>query len=135
MKSLALASIALCLLPPPRAGRVLGQSPQRRPSVSPYLNLARRGVPPAINYYGLVRPQFEFRSSIQNLQGQVTALEQPGPVDTTEFTSDLPPTGQRAQFMSHTRYFFNAVPTTGGPGRPAAGGSVGPARAARAGRR
>src|SRR5688500_1448403 len=28
-----------------------------RPVVSPYLNLARRDVNPAVNYYGIVRPQ------------------------------------------------------------------------------
>jgi len=41
------------------------------PAYSPYLNLLRQGNP-AINYYGLVRPQIDFRNQIQGLQ-QLTA--------------------------------------------------------------
>src|SRR4051794_19633319 len=49
--------------------------PSARPAVSPYLNLTRTGTDPAINYYGIVRPQLEFNNSIQNLNRQVGALE------------------------------------------------------------
>jgi hypothetical protein len=50
-------------------------SPFPRAPISPYLNLARGGNP-AINYYGLVRPQVEFQQSIFGLQQQVSGLGQ-----------------------------------------------------------
>jgi hypothetical protein len=37
------------------------------PTVSPYLNLNRAGSNPAINYYGLVRPQMDTNRSFQQL--------------------------------------------------------------------
>src|SRR5690349_19265376 len=76
-----------------------------RPTVSPYLNLNRRGASPGINYYNLVRPQTEFYSSIQQLQQQVgvnrsaiSAVEQAG-------QTGLPPTGFIPQFQSQRAYF------------------------------
>src|SRR6266849_4481527 len=44
------------------------------PGASPYLNLLRSGSSQAVNYYGLVRPQTDFRNSIQGLQQQVRTL-------------------------------------------------------------
>src|SRR5689334_4123182 len=44
------------------------------PAVSPYINLLRSGSPAAVNYYGIVRPEFQFQNSLQNLQQQVTTL-------------------------------------------------------------
>jgi hypothetical protein len=95
-------------------------SPFNRPVVSPYVNLARPG-PAAINYYGLVRPQLDFRSSMQNLQGQVTTLEQQQALlAQSEYSADIAPTGvQRAQFMTHLYYFNNALRPPGyGAGYP-----------------
>jgi hypothetical protein len=83
------------------------------PVVSPYLNLLRRGSDPAVNYYGLVRPEVEFRNSIQSLQQQVTTLG-------TETTAEqgaaaLPPTGHPTRFRDYSRYFARtgAVGVTG----------------------
>src|SRR5262245_3364243 len=45
-----------------------------RPAFSPYLNLLRPGTNPAINFYGLVRPQQEFRSGINNLQSDIQGV-------------------------------------------------------------
>jgi hypothetical protein len=104
----------------------------RKPPVSPYLNLARRDVNPAINYYGLVRPQLEFRNAIQRLDNQLTADQQGVPG--SDFSADVPVTGQRAQFQTQNKYFFNAgagvagLPgTTRGirPGFPGTGGIPG----------
>src|SRR5262249_11066063 len=97
-----LASLLLvCLLPPVVSAQA------RRPPVSPYLNLARRDVNPAINYYGLVRPQLEFRNALQRGANQGPGLEQQG-TSGSDFTGDIPATGQRGQFQTHGKYFFNA---------------------------
>src|SRR5438046_1979001 len=57
------------------------QSPQSPigappPPYSPYLNLLRPGANPAINYYGLVRPQQDFARSMQSIQGQLLNTQQ-----------------------------------------------------------
>jgi hypothetical protein len=99
--------------------------PVNPPAVSPYLNLFRQGSSPAINYYGLVRPQFEFRRDVQRLQQQVTA-EQPPAVPAEEATA-LPPTGHTAQFNTQWRYFMTRgaqapagpAPAAATPFRPA----------------
>jgi predicted alpha/beta hydrolase len=102
--------------------------------VSPYLNLARRDINPAINYYGLVRPQFELRNTLQQFGNQITGLEQQQAALGNEFTADLPVTGQRAGFQTQNRYFFNTgVGVTGlfgqqrglRPGSSGAGGVAG----------
>src|SRR5687768_5133480 len=46
------------------------------PTFSPWLNLLRRDNPTALNYYGLVRPQQEFRFGIQSLQQQALTTQQ-----------------------------------------------------------
>ena len=56
-------------------------NPYARPTVSPYLNLLRPGASPAINYYGLVRPQQQFQSDIGQLDQQSSALQQGVTVD------------------------------------------------------
>ncbi len=101
--------------------------PYTPPAYSPYLNLlrglggARRGSP-AMNYYGLVRPELDFRSNIQNLQQQVTTI---GMQTTAEqAASGLPTTGHAVQFMNTARYFSGSVyrsPLTRTPGIPGAG--------------
>src|SRR4051812_18227610 len=47
----------------PRAGGI-----PSGPTVSPYLNLLRPGNSPALNYYGLVRPQFQTNADLLGLQ-------------------------------------------------------------------
>jgi hypothetical protein len=90
-------------------GEARAQPPYTRPAVSPYLNLLRRGSSPAINYYDLVRPQVEFRNSIQRLQQQQTDLSQ----DVAAGQQALPPltTGHPAEVMNYGPYFM----TMGGP--------------------
>src|SRR6266571_9444294 len=47
-------------------------NPGSRPAYSPYLNLLRRDTPLVNNYFGQVRPQLDFRNSLQQLETQQT---------------------------------------------------------------
>src|SRR5262245_22152302 len=76
----------------------------RPPAVSPYLNLFRQGSPPAVNYYGLVRPQVEFRNSITGLQQQVRTLET-GPSAVGGVGAELPTTGHAVGFQNLGSYY------------------------------
>ncbi len=92
------------------ADRAAAQGPSfatHRPAFSPYLNLLRRDQNPALNYYGLVRPQVQYNDSIQNLQTRQTALEQEAAVGQNN-TTNLPPTGHRAGFLTHKRFFMTS---------------------------
>jgi hypothetical protein len=90
-----------------------GSLPQTQPVFSPYLNLLRRDNPGAVNYYGLVRPEIEFRNSLQGLQQQVTlnrlALNQQ-----IDPTTGLPATGHSAYFLNLGGYFMNLSGAGGG---------------------
>ena len=126
---LASGSVALGQVPVRPGGAV----PITRPTTSPYLNLNRAGVPPAINYYGLVRPELAFRGSIQNLQTQVDTNRQ---LITTGSggtgTAGVLTTGHSAVFLNNGGYFLNQSGGTPGGGRgtagPAAGAGAGPER-------
>jgi len=105
-------------------------SPLARPALSPYLNLLHNGSP-AVNYYGLVRPQQEFGSSLQEIQNEIRT-PQTAPSASSGATS-LPITGHPSRFFSHGSYFFShlgsgsyrpsGTPTPGAvparPGQPA----------------
>jgi hypothetical protein len=84
---------------------------QSTPSFSPYLNLLRGGNP-AINYYGLVRPELEFRGAIRQLQQQVETIPGQG---LPAAAGQLPPTGHPVQFMNLSHYY----PSASRPGTPA----------------
>jgi hypothetical protein len=70
----------------------------RQGAFSPYLNLTRQGASPAINYYGLVRPQQQFGAEINQLQRQVTS----GP-----FSSLADPTAEQPSLTGHAFGFQN----------------------------
>ena len=133
---LALGQDAQAQVPGPLAP---GRPPaQAGPTFSPYLNLLRGGTNPVLNYYGLVRPELQWRSSvrqlsqeIQDTQGEIAA-GQPGAALQT---------GHPVQFLNLTHYFpasAQGAPGRGSPGRssvaPAyptgapAGGAARPAR-------
>jgi hypothetical protein len=83
--------------------------PVRPPAFSPYLNMLRSGTP-AINYYGLVRPEIQFRQSINNLATDVAANQQA----IGQFNTALGVTrgtGHPTQFMNLGGYFMNSGPT------------------------
>lgn len=105
-----------------------------RPTISPYLNLTRRGGSTASNYYNLVRPQNQFYQSIQQIQHEVGANAQDLSA-LQQSTTGLPPTGHAAGFLNHGTYFMNmgrvatARPTqpmmSGGGARAGLGSTVG----------
>ncbi|MCI0642407.1 MAG: hypothetical protein L0Y72_18040 [Gemmataceae bacterium] len=88
----------------------------RKPTVSPYLNLARRGGNPAINYYGLVKPELAFRGAIQQLQQDARATDQTIS-ELQEAPEQLPATGHAAGFQNHLKYFGNLGSASRGPTR------------------
>jgi hypothetical protein len=88
-------------------------NPYARPVFSPYLNLLNGNTNPAINYYGLVRPEIEFRSSLQQLQQQVNALPPaPGVAEI-----GIPVTGHTTQFLNYSHFFAGPGPNAGAAGR------------------
>ena len=105
------------------AGRLGAQNPVGRspgvlpPAYSPYLNLLRNNNPAYVNYYGLVRPEVDFRSSINGLQQGVAANA--AGVSGLD-ASGLLLTGHPTSFMNTSHYFFNrggqATPGAAAPG-------------------
>jgi hypothetical protein len=80
-----------------------GQS--NTPAYSPYLNLLRNGSFTQ-NYWGLVRPEFAFRSAILGLQQQVAANGQA--IGGLEGGMGLPTTGHATSFLNRGRYFLSS---------------------------
>ncbi len=104
----SLFALAVCC-PPERAHAQYYQPPRvnpvYRPPVSPYLNLLRRGSDPAVNYYGIVRPEIEFRSGIQSLQQQVSTVGQEVTAQDQQALNALPETGHAVQFFNYSHYY------------------------------
>jgi hypothetical protein len=102
------------------------------PPYSPYLNLARPGGNPAVNYYGLVRPQLDMTRTVQGLQGQLQSAQQS--IMAQQSADGVLTTGHPIFFMNYGGYFLNTVggpvtPGVTGPGVTGARTSfVGPAR-------
>ncbi len=93
-----------------------GAAPLSPPPYSPYLNLLRRGNPTYINYYGLVRPEFNFRNQINGLQ-QGVAANAAAITTNADALNGLPLTGHPTQFLNTSHYFLNR----GGQGSSGAG--------------
>jgi hypothetical protein len=78
-------------------------NPANRPAVSPYINILRQGASPGVNYYGIVRPELQFRGAIAQNQLDIAGNQQA--------ISNLNPgaitTGHHAGFMTQWRYFMN----------------------------
>lgn len=125
----------------------LGRGPALRPlpapAFSPYLNLLRRETPGYLNYYGLVRPQQDFRQSIVGLRQDVAANQATIQAATGPDGVLIPTTGHRSYFLNTAGYFQSiggaAGPSGLTPGlgatRPALGGGAGAARPPAGGRR
>jgi hypothetical protein len=90
--------------PPPPPG---GAYYSRPPAFSPYLNLLRGGGSSALNYYGLVRPEMQFRQSIQNLSGDVATNQQMVDSLGAQMIGQSA-TGHPTQFMNLGGYFMNS---------------------------
>jgi len=87
----------------PLWAQALPLNPALRPAVSPYINLTRQGASGGVNYYGLVRPDIQFRSGIlQNQQEIATSQQAIANLGATPLT-----TGHHVGFMTQWRYFMN----------------------------
>jgi hypothetical protein len=120
-KLLLASSLVLATLGSPELANAQGRGyrnpPQRQPTVSPYLNLLRPGGA-AQNYYGVVRPELEFRQNLNRQTRDINDLQR-GLTATQEQTSALT-TGHRSHFLNYGGYF----PGLGGQGSGAAGQSL-----------
>lgn len=78
-------------------------NPINRPAVSPYINLTRQGASGAVNYFGLVRPEVQFRGALLQNQQEIANSQQ------SISNLQAPPlaTGHHAAFMTQWRYFMN----------------------------
>ncbi|MGL4551163.1 MAG: hypothetical protein ACRC33_08245 [Gemmataceae bacterium] len=112
-----------------------GIGPNTRPAFSPYLNLVRNGNSAAFNYFGLVRPELQFRDSIQSLQGDVATNRQMINATNATVASALPATGHTATFLNTGGYFLNSAGGGGSRGSAAAPSRAGGATPARGGAR
>jgi hypothetical protein len=76
------------------------------------LNLIRTGSDPGINYYGLVRPQIDFRRDILGLGQQYNNLS--GMLASEAQSTGQPlMTGHPIRFQNYLHYYGN--PVTSGP--------------------
>lgn len=92
--------------------------------VSPYLNLNRIGSNPAVNYYGLVRPQVDTARSLQNLQTEIAqggaGQMHVGPGDALQPSSMLA-TGHPVAFFNTSHYFGMNLRGGASPGNSGVG--------------
>jgi len=132
MKSLiciALASVAGLTFPAAQAAQaqVFGRPPGNplgTPALSPYLNLANRGNA-AINYYGIVRPQQEFRRDYVQLQQELLATQ--SALTTTDPGVLQLTTGHASRFFNYGHYFPVTYPLLeGGSGAAISGLPIAP---------
>src|SRR5882672_9735632 len=101
---------------------------QGSPAYSPYLNLTRRGNSATANYFGLVRPELEFRGAYRGLQQQFNQQQNAALPAVDQF--GLPYTGHTATFLNTGGYFMNLSGAGAGMGaagqkKPGIGGMVG----------
>lgn len=110
----------------------------RSPTTSPWLNLANGGSA-GLNYFNLVRPEFEARAraaqlgaAIQGLEQQRSATSTTGEIEamllSLRLADPLPATGHPATFGDVRPYFSSSVgprPGMGGVRPPAVGGHTG----------
>jgi hypothetical protein len=121
---LAVVSLGLCTTTLQAQGQYYpGGGQGTRPAYSPYLNLLRGGGTTIQNYEGLVRPEVNFRNSLQQLDAQqaLAGAQQ----NALENALTLPATGHASRFLSHSRYFLNSAGGQGFGGQ--LGAPAGPA--------
>ena len=80
-----------------------GVSSTLPPAYSPWLNLNREGGTPAQNYFGLVRPEMDFRDATLGLQQQVNANQQG--LYNTQAAAYMMMTGHITMFLNTGGYF------------------------------
>jgi hypothetical protein len=97
-------------------------TPPPRPTISPYINLLRGGDQ-ALNYYGLVRPEFRALDTAAALQQQVDDNR----AGLTGRSTTLPATGHSATFLNYRGYFLT-MGVGGGQGTTRIGAGPGGGR-------
>jgi hypothetical protein len=101
--AVALVLAAGAVYAQPLAPQAPTQQPYSPPVFSPYLNLLNRGNP-AINYYGIVRPEVQDQQQLQRLQLGLARTN--AEIEATTATPGfLPTTGHAVGFMTQARYF------------------------------
>lgn len=80
------------------------------PTVSPYLNLLRRGGGPGFNYFTLVRPELELRNTVRQMQLSLGDLRRQQ--ELLQQQEAMPATGHPTYFMN-TGWYFNVGPRQG----------------------
>jgi hypothetical protein len=100
----AIASVGILGSLAARPAGAQGLSPVIGGGVSPYLNLVRPGIPPAISYYGTVRPQLQYNAAINSLEQQVAYSKVAA---TAAEKSAVPQTGHPIQFLNYKQFFLN----------------------------
>lgn len=89
----------------------------QRPTVSPYINLARGGnlSNAALNYYGIVRPELRYQQQASQFQQQLAQTNQNlGSLSSMDSADRTIITGRGATFMNYSHYFSTF--STGGVG-------------------
>jgi hypothetical protein len=127
----ALASVAVggWLVAPASAQFGGYQRPYQNPypAFSPILNMSNGGGNPAINYFGIVRPQMQTASALQQLQmnQQMLLTNQGGMQMPFALPLDAQPnmltTGHNVGFNDYSRFFPIQGFRTGAPGTPTTG--------------
>lgn len=118
MKTFVTPLLGLCLVLAGGAGAQAQPLPSS--TITPWLNLYRPGGTPSQNYNNLVRPELDFRGSIQQLQRQ-SAANQQGIANLAAAPAGPLVTGHQAGFMTQNNYFQ----TLGAGGAGANGSSFG----------
>jgi len=99
LTALALAGAATAQVQPQQAQIA-------KPVISPYLNLLRNNNPAYLNYYGLVQPQIQTQNALNNLQTQVSTLQN-APQQAFAGTGSELATGKTVGYFTHRQYFMN----------------------------
>jgi len=89
-----------------RYSRQSAASRIERPSVSPYMNLFRRGSNGLPNYQTLVRPELQQLQTNALQQAEIRDLRaQQASDDTRAQTRNLPQTGHESRFRFYSHYY------------------------------
>jgi hypothetical protein len=98
---LGLAACVTTSAQQPPANKGFGRPPSG-PTVSPYLNLRRGGgSSPAINYYGLVRPQLDVNRQLREVERDIAGQER----SLRTLEEEIPATGHSAGFGNYLHYY------------------------------
>ena len=131
--ALAIGSVAPAWAQGPAPARFggIGSPGLNQPVYSPYLNLLRTNNSTLQNYYGLVRPEIQFRNAATTLQNEVLLNQQNiGYLEAQNASANAQiVTGHGAYFLNTQGYFLRG---TGGGGG-ARGAGLGSARGAAGG--